>query len=93
MISEIDVDRSASAAQAGIIAEKIRAAMAKPYAFNVEHGGKQETLVEHRCTASIGVALFGRDDTSQDDILMWANTAMYRAKESGCNLIRFYDAG
>lgn len=90
MIGELDVDKSASAAQAGSIAEKIRAAMAQPYEFNVGHEGEQETMVEHQCTASIGVALFGKHDASQDDILKWADTAMYRAKESGCNLIRFH---
>ena len=44
------------------------------------------------CTASIGVALFGKHEASQDDILKWADTAMYQAKEAGCNLIRFYDS-
>ena len=90
MISELDVDKSESIAQAGRIAEKLSAALAMPHVLKVEHEGKAETTVEHCCTASIGVALFGKDDTIQEDVLKWADTAMYQAKEAGCNLIRFY---
>jgi diguanylate cyclase (GGDEF)-like protein len=92
MISELGMEESESAAQAGIIAEKIRAAMAKPYVFDLERDGKTETAVEHQCTASIGAALFGKDDVSQDEVLKRADTAMYQAKGEGSNLIRFYDA-
>jgi len=92
MISELDVDRSESAAEAGFIAEKIRAALAKPYVLQVEHEGAAKTTVEHHCTASIGVALFGKHEASEEDILKRADAAMYQAKEAGCNLIRFYDS-
>jgi diguanylate cyclase (GGDEF)-like protein len=47
-------------------------------------------VVEHRCSASIGVALFLSDEASQADILKWADAAMYRAKDAGRNAIRFY---
>jgi diguanylate cyclase (GGDEF)-like protein/PAS domain S-box-containing protein len=91
MISELDVDRSTSVAQARGIAEKIRAALAKPYALKLQHAGNAKATVEHQCGASIGVALFSGHETSQDDILKRADAAMYRAKEEGCNLIRFHD--
>jgi len=91
MISELSVDESESAAQAGIVAEKIRAAMARPYALQVRHEGAAEATVEHQCTASIGVALFGKNDANMDDILKWADTAMYQAKNAGRNLIRYRD--
>jgi PleD family two-component response regulator len=48
--------------------------------------------VEHHCTASIGVVIFSSDDGSKDDILKWADAAMYDAKQSGRNGIRFYGA-
>jgi len=92
MINELGVDEPESSAQAGIVAEKIRAALAKPYVLQVRHEGAAETTVEHQCTASIGVALFGKHEASREDVLKRADTAMYRAKEAGCNLIQFYDS-
>ncbi len=91
-VGELDADESESTAQAGIIAEKIRAALAELYALKIQREGKTETIVEHHCTASIGVALFGKNEASRDNIIKWADLAMYRAKEAGCNSIRFYDS-
>ncbi len=87
IISELDADKSGSTTRAGIIGEKIRAALAKPYVFKIQHVGKAETTVEHHCTASIGVALFIGNEASQNDILKWADTAMYQAKEAGRNRV------
>ena len=53
--------------------------------------GNAETTVEHHCTASIGVVLFINHEASQEDILKWADMAMYQAKEAGRNMIRFFD--
>ncbi len=92
MLSELDVDRSESTAQASRVAEKVRRAIGLPYVLNTgEHAGSA-TTVEHRCTASIGVALFMGDDASADDILKWADAAMYQAKAAGGNAFRFYEA-
>ena len=92
MLSELDVDRSESTAQAGRVAEKVRLAIGLPYVLNTgEHAGSA-TTVEHRCTASIGVALFMGDDASADDILKWADAAMYQAKAAGGDAFRFYEA-
>jgi len=92
MISELDAEESASAAQAGVIAEKIRLALARPYVFTIQHEDAAAITVEHQCTASIGVTLFGRHEARQEDILKRADTAMYQAKAAGCNLIRFCDS-
>ena len=92
MLSELDVDRSESTAQASRVAEKVRLAIGLPYVLNTgEHAGSA-TTVEHRCTASIGVALFMGDDASADDILKWADAAMYQAKAAGGDAYRFYQA-
>ncbi len=91
MIRELDAHKSESRAQAGIVAEKVRAALAKPYVLKVRREGEAQTTVEHRCTVSIGVALFSKHEASQDDIIKRADTAMYQAKTSGNNLIRFYE--
>jgi diguanylate cyclase (GGDEF)-like protein/PAS domain S-box-containing protein len=92
MLGELGEDRSESARQAGTIAEKIRVALAQSYVLRIKHAGKPETALEHRCTASIGVTLFSKDDTSLDNVLKRADTAMYWAKEAGGNLIRFHDS-
>jgi diguanylate cyclase (GGDEF)-like protein len=90
--SELDTDRTESAAQAGVIAEKIRSALAEPYRLTLKHEGKPDIFIEHRCTASIGVALFINHETAADDILKWADMAMYQAKEAGRNAIRFHES-
>ncbi len=92
MISELNIDHAESMVQASLIAEKIRFALAQPYLLSLKHRGGAEATVEHHCTASIGVVLFNNHQASQDDILNRADTAMYEAKDSGRNQIRFFSA-
>ena len=90
VLSELGVDKAESITQASIVAEKICAALAEPYVFKIQHEGKAETTIEHHCTSSIGVVLFNHE-ASMEDILKWADMAMYQAKEAGRNQIRFYE--
>ena len=53
--------------------------------------GKQEESVEHHCSASIGVVLFFDHEASQNDLMKWADAAMYQAKDAGRDTIRFYE--
>jgi len=92
MISELEADKVESAAQARIIAEKIRCTLSEPYLLTIETAGKAKKTVEHQCTVSLGVAFFIGTETSQEEILKRADEAMYQAKEAGRNSIRFYDA-
>lgn len=92
MLSELTVDETESATQAALIAEKIRATLAKPYRLALGPEDKIELLtVTHRCTASIGVVVFSNHDLQQADILKSADAAMYLAKEAGRNQIHFFD--
>ena len=92
ILNELDVAKSTSIAEARIVAEKLRAALDKPYLLKFRQEGKAETTVEHHCTISMGVVVFLDHEGSQDDILKWADAAMYQAKESGRNMIRFVDS-
>ena len=92
ILSELDAEKSKSTAQAKLVAEKILASLSDPYLLTLMHDGQADTVVEHRCTASIGVALFVNHEGSQDDIMGWADAAMYLAKKGGRNQIQFYDA-
>jgi len=92
LLSELVIDLEESTAQAGIVAEKIRAVLAEPYWLKVKTAENQETTVEHHCTSSIGIVLFLNKDGSAADIVKWADLAMYEAKSSGRNQIRYYKA-
>jgi len=92
MLSELDKDIAKSTALANIIAEKIRTILAKPYLLSVQQVQKANASIEHHCTASIGVVLFLDHKTAEEDILKWADLAMYQAKNDGRNLIRFYES-
>lgn len=91
MLSDLDAEKNQALEKAGVVAEKIRVTLAEPYLLRRVQEGDVETIVEHRCTSSIGVVLFVRNDASQDDILKWADMAMYQAKADGRNTIRFFD--
>jgi diguanylate cyclase (GGDEF)-like protein/PAS domain S-box-containing protein len=45
---------------------------------------------EFRCTASIGISMFGITD-SASDLLQHSDLAMYQAKKAGRNSLRFFD--
>jgi diguanylate cyclase (GGDEF)-like protein/PAS domain S-box-containing protein len=78
-------DLSAEADEAAVltkqIAEKILISLAYPY--DVEG-------YEFHCTASIGVRLY-RDQETVEELLRHADLAMYQAKTSGRNTLRFFD--
>ncbi len=91
MISELVADKDASLTQAQIVAEKIRASLAEVYRLNCQISGGDNRVIEHRCTASIGLVLFL--DSSAEEILKCADIAMYRAKEAGRNGVIYYEKG
>lgn len=91
ILNELDADKAGATAQAGIVAEKVHNVLAAPYLLTVRREGEADSIVEHRCTSSIGVIVFVCRECSGDDVLKWADEAMYQAKEAGGDLIRFID--
>lgn len=92
ILNELDVEKTESFAQAKLVAEKIRAALAAPYILQLKRDEQDESTVEHHCTASIGVVPFVNHQADKEVLLGWADAAMYQAKKDGRNLVRFYDA-
>ncbi len=94
LLGDLSDDKARSTDMAAGVAEKIRAALSAPYLLNIMHNAhdkKHDAHIEHLCSASIGVMLFIDQDVSQKEILRRADTAMYRAKQDGGNLVRIAD--
>ena len=66
-----------------ILAERLVKELAQPFDL-----GGQQTVVG----TSIGIALFPSDGANGEDLVRAADTALYRAKESGRGTFRFFEA-
>lgn len=71
-----------AATQTRAIGEKILSALGATY---------QLDEVEYRTTASIGATVFLGRAASVDELMKQADLAMYKAKETGRNALRFFD--
>ncbi|WP_296493590.1 diguanylate cyclase [Rhodoferax sp.] len=90
LLSDLYADQAASVQRAGVIAEKIRASIARPYTLAVSDRGQTEQRLDYHCSASIGVVMFMGQRATPIDLMKRADTAMYQAKNAGRNAIRFY---
>jgi diguanylate cyclase (GGDEF)-like protein len=92
MLSELDADQDVSREQASVVAEKIRQSLGELYRLTVVHeGGLGTAVIEHHCTASIGVVLFNNQGVTQEDLIRLSDAAMYQAKAAGRNQVYFAD--
>ena len=82
MLRDLSGDALIAASQAEVVSEKVLALCSQPYQL----GG-----CAHHSTTSIGIALFANQTESIDELMKRADLAMYQAKASGRNSLRFYD--
>lgn len=81
LLSECEGSHEDVTKQVDTAAKKVLETLSEPYEV---HGHRMYS------TPSIGVTLFPQDGETADDVLMHADTAMYRAKDAGRNTIRFF---
>ena len=86
MLEELSKNQHDAKKQAGDIAEKIRRLLAQPYLLQ-----RGEDVIMHHCSSSIGVTVFLDHEGSLEQLLKRSDMAMYRAKDAGRNVIRFFD--
>lgn len=82
MLEEIGKNIEEASQKVSLIAEKIRVALSVPYKIK-DH--------EYHSSPSIGVNLYCGNERAVEDLLKHADMAMYEAKESGRNAVRFFD--
>lgn len=82
LIESLGLDKLAAASYTEMLAEKILKLMAQPYKLDA---------YDYTGSTSIGATLFIDHETGTQDILKQADIAMYQAKDSGRNAIRFFD--
>ncbi len=66
---------------AGMVAGKILQALAKPFLIS-----EQQIFIG----SSIGIALYPKDATNHEELIKYADTAMYKAKEKGRNNYQYF---
>jgi diguanylate cyclase (GGDEF)-like protein/PAS domain S-box-containing protein len=89
LVGQLEGDEIKSISQVGMIAEKIRIALAKTYLVPLLNNETEQTIIECHCTASIGVEIFSGKAIDKEFILRNADAAMYIAKQGGGNRINF----
>ncbi len=83
VVVDIGHDEKDAGGALEVVGTKILALLTQPY--HLDH-------VTHTSTASIGMTLFKGDSASAEDLLKQADLAMYKSKDSGRNVCRFFDA-
>lgn len=82
VLEGLNASLSDAAGEADRVATKILSTLGSPF---------QLDSVLYKSTASIGITLFGGQETTIEELLKQADLAMYRAKADGRNVARFFD--
>ena len=92
ILNSLEFDKEQSRESSAEIADKVRIKVADPYHIEIKTSDGSKKLINHKCTASIGVCVFLGDEVNQEDIFKCADMAMYIAKESGRDRVKIYDS-
>ena len=82
LLEDLSEDRAHAAIQARGVGEKVLEVLSRPYFLKGN---------EFHSSSSMGITLFNNYRDEIDDLLKQADTAMYEAKKSGRNTLRFFD--
>jgi diguanylate cyclase (GGDEF)-like protein/PAS domain S-box-containing protein len=82
LVENISAEKDDASQYISHIAEKMRAVLATPYQLK-KH--------QYHSSPSIGICLFFGNEESVDELIKRADIAMYQAKDSGRNRVRFFD--
>ena len=82
ILEDMKNEKEYAAALADEVGKKILAVLDQPYLIKGQ---------EFNCTASIGINLFFGHGAGVDELLKYADIAMYQSKTAGRNTLRFFD--
>ena len=82
LLEGLSADVHQATAEAALVANHVVATLDMPYALDA---------LSHHTTLSMGIALFGQQVCSVEELLKHADLAMYQAKAAGRNAVRFFD--
>ncbi|MBU3903556.1 MAG: EAL domain-containing protein [Gammaproteobacteria bacterium] len=82
LLEGLSEDSAHAAVQARTVGEKVLHSLSEPY---------QLEGAEFHSSSSMGITLFINYKDTMDELLKQADTAMYEAKKSGRNALRFFD--
>ncbi len=82
LLEGLSEDSAQAATQARGVGEKVLEAINRPYLLEEN---------EIHSSSSVGITLFDKNKQKLDELLKQADTAMYEAKKSGRNTLRFFD--
>lgn len=91
LLADLYAEKNSSEAKAWFVADKVRSNLNLPYALTVAEADRPPVTVLHQSSASLGIVLFHGDELPADDLVRYADVAMYQAKRAGRNCIKLID--